>query len=273
MALPTLDIDAGASRSWIVTVNAEGSGLPVTGLTSADTLVATVWPGDDRPELFAPSIAWIDPAAATCRIVITGAQSSALTPGRAFLRASVTQAGDGLTRTIFHARLAVAASPGTRVAPPCYGTADDVLQVAPWLADLASDSDQSNFAEAMGRARAWLDGLILTAWSDRNRYSDQWALSTTIGPSQWQRDQLAAGALIVRPETIEIVAHKAASWAMMHAIGDRGGTSYQVLARRYAAIADDLAICYAAELDITPTGGTADGIADVYLPLGRSNIR
>jgi hypothetical protein len=282
MKYPTISLDSGAARRWTLTIGADGTGLPATGFTGADALAAQVWPGDDRPALFAPALAWLDATAATCRLTISAAQSATLAAGQYAVRATVTP-GDGLTRAIWRATLVICATPGTRVAPATYGTSDGLLQLAPWLADLASASDQSSFAEPLGRARAWLDKLILRRWVGLGGDGSGWAGaggdgtgsawfgSGAIGPSAYQRAQVAAGCVVVNAELLEIVYHQAAAYALEHAIGDRGGTSYQKLGDRYAARADDLALGCTVELDLS---GTLPGaVASIGIPLGSSTMR
>ncbi|CAN0454681.1 unnamed protein product, partial [Phaeothamnion confervicola] len=131
--------------------------------TGDDVLSAQVWPGDDTPAIFAPPVVWIDPAIARVKLTIPGNATANVPPGRYQLRATVTPS-DGLKRAFYRAWLDLKAVPGTRPAPAVYGTADDVLGVAPWLTSLQTEHDQTNFAEALGRARSWLDGLILKRW-------------------------------------------------------------------------------------------------------------
>jgi hypothetical protein len=275
MALPTLSVDSGAANAWTITITAEATGLPVEGYTGSEVLAADVWPGDDRPALFHPSMSWVDATAAKVLLTILPAQTAALAPGRYQVRASITP-GDGHLRVFFAAWLDVKGSPGTATARPTYGTADEMLRLAPWLTTLQAETDQSNFAEALADAREWLDGIILERWAGlyaagdflRRQDTFQWTTPGDVAPAPWMRDALAAGGLIVRPAVTRICALYAIAEACEPQLGKAEGTSYQALGRRKRYQAEQLVRSLRAEVDTN-----ADGVADYVINLGSFRLR
>jgi hypothetical protein len=275
MALPTLEVEAGSAAAWSLTIHAEGTGLPVEGYDGTEALSADVWPGDDLPALFHPAVTWVDAAAAKIRIALAPSSTASLAGGRYQLRARVTPAGDGLPRALFRAWLDVRSTPGTGTARPVYGTADEMLRLAPWLTSLQAETDQSNFAEARADAREWLDGIILERWAGlypgrsfaRQDTFDWSTPGATVAPA-WMRAALAADGLLVRPAVARACACYAIAEACEPQLGKLEGTSYQALGRRMRYQAEQLVRTLRAEVDTN-----ADGLAEYAIDLGGFRIR
>lgn len=275
---------AGADRSAVLTLR-DALGAAVTSYTGSATLAATCWPGDDRPAAFAPTATWLDAAAGTIALGCAAADTATLDPGDYPVLLAITASGRTAKQVV--ATLRILAAPGSGTAPAVYGSYDELLRYAPWLARLKADSDQAGFAEQRARARTWFDSLIQRHWrGDRGYYGGQspddsldylydrgrpyrtGAISTTL--QGW----LDAGRLVLTGPTgaaiRECVARKAIALVCAPQLGSPDKeTSYQALARRFAREADALASQITAEIDTTPT---PDGVGDLAIDLSASDV-
>lgn len=279
-----IDCIAGADRVVTLTLRDAG-GDPVTTYTSAATLAATVWPGDDRLASFSPTAAWTDAPAGTLTLTFAAAHTAALEPGEYPVLLAIT--AGGLTAQQVVATLRIRSAPGTAVAPPVYGTYDEMLVYAPWLGRLQAASDQAGFREQRARARTWLDSLIQRHWRGDRGYSGGGSLDTSLDAlyeggrarrwgaiSRTLQAWLDADRLVRTGPTgaqiKECVAKKAIASVCAPQLGSPDKeTSYQQLAVRFQREAEALAGCLTVEID---TSTPADGIGDIVVDLGTADI-
>lgn len=148
-------VDAGGSNSWALTLTG-GDGLAMTtangytAFTGAETITASVWPGDDLPETFAPTLVWLAAVNATVTLSVSAAQTASVTPGDYYVQLTVS----GVKQRI--GTLRVGPSPGTGAAAPTICTRADVLNVGGKAVEsLIEGSDQGTLGELRGRACRW----------------------------------------------------------------------------------------------------------------------
>lgn len=91
-------------------------------------------------------------------------------------------------------------------------------------------------------------------------------------PSQWLRDQLDAGSLLVRDQTREITAKRAIYLIGMPRLA-RLEKAEQELARAYGREAEQLVKLYRAEIDLPDQHGRRDGLADIVINCGATSLR
>ncbi len=135
-------------------------GNAITTYSSAATLAAKCWMGDDQTLLFAPTVAWLDPSAGTVSYSHTAAQTASIDPGNYKVQLWIT--AGSLTHKHDVVVLHFNPAPGSATAPTTYCTRKDLMRLAPWIEttqDLARD--KTNFAEQRGAARVWLDNIIM----------------------------------------------------------------------------------------------------------------
>jgi hypothetical protein len=243
----------------------DSSGDPqVNTYVGTEPLTATVWPGGNRAAAFAPTVAWDVPAAATGRVTLSAAQTATLDPGDYQLVVKVTTA-DGLSVAGYSCTVVVLASAGTAVEPPTYCTYDELLKYARgWLKQLATDDDESGFAEQRHRARTWIEDIghahFRTATLAVVVGGAGWGPRRGSARSTWLQAQFDADYLMLTDQIRECAAHKALHLVCAGQIGAGGATDYGKLARYYGSRADYLGSCLVLSLD---TDG--DGEADVTI--------
>jgi hypothetical protein len=263
----------GSGDSWTVPIlDASGNAITYTGL---ETLSGDIWPGGTRASLVTLTPTWLDPAAGTTTVSITGTNTTSLSVATYIVRATVDD-GNG-PKTYYRGSLKILASPGSSAAPATYISDDDLRDYAPWIDALQADSDQTGFGTQCGKARSWLDEILITRWKYIS-FAPQlgtpgWGTWSLYGgrdpmPSKWLRDQLAANLLMVRDLTKEVVAKRALYYICKAQLGRNGDHAYQDLARGFAFEANELVKTYRAEIDLN-----GDGYADVYINCGASNLR
>jgi hypothetical protein len=254
----------------------DDQGNPITSYVGTEALAASVWPGGNRPALFSPTAAWLVPGAGTISVLVTAAETATLAAGRYPGSLDLTD-GSGAVLEAYRWAIDVLDAPGTGVAPPAYCGFDDLLDYGrAWLRTLQDEDDQAGFAEECGRARSWLNDLILAGWTASNSLTlgdpGYGAVLTGQGgrlPSVWLRQQLDAGALILRPQVVEICALKALSLICRSQIGPGDkGQDFARMGRIYGVEANELVKTLRAEIDTNQ-----DGIPEFAVNLGESSMR
>lgn len=204
----------GYAGEWTITVRDEYDD-PVTTYTGAEALAGTVGPGRSYAPSFTLAPTWLSAAAGTITVAISKDRSAALTPGQ--YRVNVGLA-DG-SADFFEGSLVVEWGAGTDALPPTYCDYVDMLNYVPWLGKLQAEGMVAGFAPERGRAREWLDQIII------NRFNYQ-SLAPSSGqpgfsplsnfpstaiapPNLWLREQLNLDSLVRRQAVIEVVAKKA----------------------------------------------------------------
>lgn len=294
----TLSVTQGTSRDWQLQIPnpvsgaAPWSGANPSPFLSSDMLAADLWAGQDQPILLpmdAP--VWLDPAAATYQLAIQNLQSAGLTPST--YQVQVTVIRSGRTVTVGRLRLVVEPTAGTAAAIPVYGSYRQLLTYAPWVNKILADEDESGFLTERGRARSWLDDILVGRWKGSMATAQLgqpgFSVLATYGaidpvPSRWLRDQLAANlgfngtmdgtvltgsTLLCWPLVQEIVAKRAIYTVCRAQLGGPSKeSSYRMLSADFAHDADGLAKTLRAELDFN-----ADGYADLVINCGATNVR
>lgn len=160
----------GSTRSWVLTAR-DGRRAALTGVfSSGDALDAAVWRGDDQAALLAPTVSWVDAAAATVRLTVTAAQlaTAGATEGLYRLEVGVTPASDGERRVVHSGVIRLHPTAGTGSALTAYCTSEDLLTYCRELATLQStDVDQTGFAEQRHRALETFNDWVLDRYRPR----------------------------------------------------------------------------------------------------------
>lgn len=246
----------------------QGYDTAVTIFTGADTLTASVWPGDDIAASFTPTVAWVVAASGTATLTILGASTAALASGSYKLSVSVTVSG--AKYLIHEGTLTLTAVAGSGTQGTVYCTFDDMQREFATIGGLASKSDQSGFREQRAEARAWFDSIIL-----RHYMGQQTVVSQTrfnVGDSLWQRngleDQTIRGyldddLLLVTLNVKRATALYATYRVLAAQIGASGDSQYGKLAGRFLAMAESIVANTTAEIDTN-----SDDIGDIPIDLG-----
>jgi hypothetical protein len=254
----------GADLVRVITL-LDRAGDPVTSYTGAAVLVATLWPGDDQAAATTLDATWVDPTEGTVRLALTAAQSAALDPGAYPVRLEITESG--LTASAVVIVIEVLAAPGSAVAPPVYGTYQDMRSVVPWIHELRTDEDQAGFAEQRGVAREWLDSVLLAKVPGGSASGPRdLVVGGGVSSRSWVADLLDADALLLTGPDGKRLKRACALFAcgevLRHQIGSRGETSYQTLAHDLRCEAESLVRQGRAEID-TNDDGTGDLTLDL----------
>lgn len=276
MAEPTLEIVRGSSGSWTVTL-LDDEAEAITTYTGSETLDASVWPGDDVEELFAPTAAWLSAPAGTVTLTVSAVQSATLTPGSYSVSLSVD------TAIVRVGRLLVLPGPGGTADPPAvYGTYDDMRRVAgSWLADLQeSGSDQTGFREQRGTARAWFDGILQRHYRRDTGIARQDSLDhlligigarygehdTTL--QDWLDDDRLVLTTPAGKRIVECVSRYAVALVCEAQISGKPDDVWRDRARMFRSRAQNDVASITAEIDTT---STADGVGDLVIDLGTAD--
>jgi hypothetical protein len=252
--MDTWSIVQGYADDWIVTVRDE-TDAPVMTYTGSEPLKATVGPGRSYPATLTLAPTWRSAAAGTITVPITAAQSATLAAGQYLVTVGLADA----SRAFYEGFLAVEFGVGTDVIPQTYCTYVDMLNLVEWIGKLQTSRQVTGFAPERGRARDWLDNILINRFNYQN-------MSPTIGqpgflamsmfpaavntpPSLWLRQQLNAGALVVRNEVIEITARKAISYVCEAQLARLEEQEVE-LGKRFGRIAEQMVRCLRAELTL-----------------------
>lgn len=270
--MATLTLDQGAGNNWNLPIANESGSLVYTG---TEALRSRIWPGGTLPVTATLAPTWVTTNPAVTNVAIAGTLTATLAPGVYEHDASIQDASGW--HDYYRGFLQILASVGSTVAPQTYVADSDLLMYASWIDQLRSDSDQAGWLAQCGQATAWLNEILISRWKYIS-YSPQigqpgWgAWSMTWGqdpfPSKWLRDELAAGVLMIRPLTVELVAKKAIGLICGSQLGKSGDTSYRTLARAFHREASNIVKTYRAELDLNN-----DGFADIIINTGASTLR
>lgn len=258
-------VTRGAGVRLAVTIR-DQAGNPITAYDGSQALTTTVWPGGTRAASFDAATTWTDPAQGAISIVMEGADTAALAPGRYQFLTRLDDAGTAVDA--YGATLDVLPFAGTDPDPKVYTTYDDLLEYGrSWLRQLQSDDDQAGFARQQARARTWIEGC----GHNHFRVASMAMVvgGQALGPrrsgarSTWLQDQFDAGSLMITDEIRECVAKKALAYVCEGQVGtgDSAG-QYGRLAKVYHGQADYLATTITLSLDTN-----ADGFPDVNLDL------
>lgn len=265
-------LDQGSGDSWTVPiVDEDGAALVYTG---NEPLTGKVWPGGERASVITLTPTWLTPASGLTTVAIPGSATS-ITPARYRVVTTVYDAGGA--HDYYRGWLEILADPGSEVVTPSYCTISDLRDQAAWIDDLQAESDQAGFAKQLGKARKWLDDLIVSRFKYENALltpgQPGYGAYSMFGrfdmpPSKWLRDQLDANLLMVREQTVELCALRALWLICSGQIGREADSPYQSLARSFLRRADNLVKTYRAEIDLD-----GDGYPEITINCGQSSLR
>jgi hypothetical protein len=276
----------GVALSLLATLQ-DQQGNVITSYLGTEALAATVWAGGGRAISFDAAAAWVDPGQGQFSINVSAAQTSGLEEGRYRCAVTLQDPYLGLLEAYVFA-IDVGLAPGSAAAPPAYCTMADLLTYGrAWLRDLQSDDDEEGFGEQRGRARSWLDDLIISRYptsrfvilGDPGYGAGLFGVGTGALPNLWLRQVLDGGGLILRGKVVEAVAKRALYLIADAQIGpSEEKQAYQALANKYKNESSALAMSLTAEIDLNvvqvpgqpPVQGT-NPVLGVFL--GASDVR
>jgi hypothetical protein len=273
----TWETPLGDSPSYTVTIKSGGAAILNT-YTGTETLTATVWEGCTQAPLAGVlSLEWNTPAAATVNVLVNGSATASLNQGWYRVRLEVTFQGN--KTTFYSGWLRLEPIPGTAVEPPTYGTLQDLLnRSGDFLPRLMQETSETNFLYERGRARSYLDEIIV----NRSRvfayrfdlnyalYYGSFPFGPVEAPDQVIAGYLAANFLMVIDRTLEIVSYKALELICEHRIpyGTEQEDEYVKRAARYSALCRRAVRGYRCSLDINN-----DGLPDIAFNLSVHTFR
>jgi hypothetical protein len=263
----------GTDRDYGVTVF-DATEAAVTEFTGSEPLTALIWPGDQEAPAATLSAVWTD--AATGSITLTVAASAIASLAVQPWPIVITVLYEGRTFEVWRGWLDVLAGVGAEAAIPVYGSfADMILYSGDWVKQLLTVDSTSGFAVQRGRARSRLEEIILARWRPwvpgmhRDLLDGIGWYTLPEAPDPCLMAYLAAGDLIIRPKTLEIVARLAVGYACEQPMGALDGSNpYYMRGQIERVRAEALIATYAAELDIN-----GDGLADFVINCGVINTR
>lgn len=249
--------------------------------TGDEALAASVWPGDDRAQSFAPTVTWLDASARTITVEWPGSATASMAPGRYLMELRIGSGTDAPGVNVAYVDLQP--SPGSGTAPKVYCTADDMRRVAPWIDEVQTTSDQAGFAEQRAMARNDFDKVVQTRYV-RAEFDREDSLDHFLdGLPKYQAGEddatlqgwLDDDRLVLTGPTGEMVkrwnAYTAVSHVCMAQIGAGPDNQYSKRAAYFSAKADGLLCGMTVGIDTTEDeDGEGDGVADIFVPLGRT---
>ena len=265
-------LPVGFTATWSFTIQ-QAYGTDATGIfTGSDTIAATVWPGDDQAQTFAPTCAWVSATAGTATLTIGGSSTTSLTPGTYRLQLSVTQGGNKYL--IHEGFLILTAAPGSGTALSTYCSLQDMQRLYAGISRLQDeDVDQAGFAEQRHEARSWLENIIQrsfkTSVAVSQTYFTYWdgGLYRTGRHNDWLKGQLDADHLLVTDEVRKACACYAIGEVLGSQTGNTPDNTYLRQSIQFKTRASSLASLLTVELD---TNG--DGIGDYAISLGLVDV-
>jgi hypothetical protein len=285
-----LETPVDSDAAWLVQLaNASGT---VGGFSSGDTFECVVWEGSDSAALFSPTAAWVDTLNGQASITVGASQTAALAPGVYPLELTVITAAGSLRLPAASCWLSLTSSPGSDTLPPVYGSYDDLETYGggAWLPTLRRAEGLSNFMQERGKARQWLDTMIVRKFRPWSGRTIHWSDTSIVGPPDARnpviRDYLSADytagvalpngftlsagqtVLMVTDRIREMIACKALEYICRQRMTFAETDVYPSRAAYFARQANDLACRTSVELDVNQ-----DGFPDYAFPLGVVNLR
>jgi len=269
-------VDQGDSATFKATLRDE-DGNPYTGYAGTESIVATVWPGDELPPIDAVASAdWLESSDGTIDVAIDGSATTTLVPGQYIVKLEINGS------SVFRATLAIGESSSAtagRVAKVTlrhlrkhYRTIDKLLS-GPGFAD------DPTALEARADAWDWFQDLLhrhyrAGSWPSPDTSFSPWVgIGFGLGPyavpyrdgrrSAELQGWLDAGRLDLTTPVLDAMAFYALAQLLggMVAVGEKAG-GYASLAFMFAAKAEAQASTITAEID-----SDGDGTNDVTIRL------
>lgn len=255
------------------------AGSKTTGFNAiTNTLTAEIWPGDDEPVLDVDGLVatWEDAAAGKYSITIPPL-SPAVTSEVYWLRVRMQLAVDR-NGEIFRTKIRVLDSPGsTGNSLLSYCTYRDLIDAAPWIDSLQTDTDRSGFARQRQAAKNWVDHAIIrrsqsisNSWHDRTNYI-HWG----VVPPNWSYTKYVSELIQDEKLIVSDILRRVATYYTIHLIcetqlspmGSYG--PYLDMSRRMIGTAQNLLETCLIEFD-TNSDGEVDLSFEMGLVSGRS---
>lgn len=261
-------LPVGHSATWSFTIQ-QAYGTAVTGVfTGSDTIAATVWPGDDQAQTFAPTCAWVSATNGTATLTIAGSSTTSLTPGTYRLQISVTQSGSKYL--VHEGVLVLSASPGSGTALTTYCSFQDMQRLYSQIGDLHdAGTDQTGFAEQRHEARTWLEDIIQrsfkTSVAVSQTFFTYWdgGLYRSGRHNDWLKGQLDNDHLLVTDAVKKVCACYAIGEVLGAQTGRNTDNIYLQHSTKFKVRASSLASLLTVELDTN-----SDGVGDYAISLG-----
>ena len=189
---------------------------PLTGFDPVtNKLSAQIWPGDDQPEIPVEGLhaTWTDSALGQYSITVPPIENT-ITSALYWLRVLMDDVS-GVHREIYRTKLRIVDSPGFACDKlKTYCGFKDILEHAPWIESLHTDSDRSGFLRQRSSAKTWIDSAIIrrakvtdTSWHDSTNYIHYGAVAPGWGYSQYVASLIRDGKLMVTDVISDIAAY------------------------------------------------------------------
>ena len=258
------------------------SGQPIP-LSGAENFNCYYWTG--QTQAAAGSLVWAynTPAAGMVDITITPATAATLTLGLYQWVLELPDQSAAYARGQFE----VTAGPGaatSATAPYCQY--QDLLEYAPWIRQLGTETDLAGFLDKRISARTWLDYVVVRSWrgtsqayfGDSGRtaqfwmggwvrrapISSAWLLDWIQGTNITGSNPGLVQGLMIRPWVIRSTAYRTLGYIGHAQIGINN--QYASYGQYYTDLADETIFSQWAELDLT-----GSGMAQFGVPLGATN--
>jgi hypothetical protein len=236
------------------------NGNPVTVFTTADSPYAEVWSGENTPVILSPACTWISAPLGTFVMSFNSSDTADIAPGKYRLRYGVVS--NGRTYAAQDVFLQFTESPGDATPLTSYCSYRDMVDFAPWIADLQDANDQTAFAVERYRARQWLDRVIqrhnpMSFWNEFAIPLFGFSIGTGNDLPQWNWGQtdpvlqawLNQDLLLVSEQVTQITAKYALYLVCAAQVGPGSEkTNWQQLAADFYADAVRITQCYSAEI-------------------------
>lgn len=272
-------IDVVRDTGRVITRQVTGdTGSKTTDFDSLEnTLTAEIWPGDDEPAITATGLTaqWEDAAAGTYSVTIPPLED-AITSEVYWLRVMM-QIEESRNVEIFRTRIRVLDAPGGATTElKAYCTYREILDHAPWIDSLQTDTDRSGFARQRQAAKNWIDHAIIrrsqstdNSWHDRTNY-----LYYGVVPPNWSYSRYVSQLIADEKMIVSEIIRRIAAYYTIHLIcetqlspqGSYG--PYLDMSRRMIGLAQSLLETCIIEFDTN-----ADGEADISFEMGRISGR
>lgn len=283
-----LEVTRGTSADWDIQIYNRNGETPVAGdFLATDTLAATVSIGESYPAVFVPTASWstgeANPDTGIVHVSVDDTDSDVEAGDYLLI---VTNERDGRTAVIVRCVLRILGAVGTTTEPAVYCSYQDLRDELPWVDELKDDvADVAGFLTQRGRAREWMDNLILqsqprTGWGLDSSKAGSWTWNFTRGSTSgdaFAADETLAGYLdddmlmltgAYGQRIIDACTYYALSLILRRTRVQKAGVSTANLAQYYARKANNTAITTTAQIDTDD-----DGVADIAISLAVTNSR
>lgn len=270
----SITVTQGVGAGFVLTLR-DSTGKVYPGYAGTEPLTASVRAGRDTAPLVTLTPTWIDATLGTISLEIPGPTTATIDAGRYLLQIKLADSSADFSEGF----LDVDYGPGTAVVLPSYGGYSDMLDRAPWLTKLQTDTDLAGFARQRQQARKWFDDLLHRHYRYSGTLSADYAFIPGIsfaggyGTSTFLRDGrrskelqgwLDADRLDVTQQVIDACTYYALALVCERQVSPgKQDSSYGQLSRTFYQRAEDIALAITAEID-----SDGDSVNDITIRLG-----